>query len=99
MASTSYLRKQFKRASERGRRMGIASGIARRRALANKQDSIQETRVIEITIRDSHRPMTIIRAKQIEKDDGRWSRLRVDGSTGRPIGRCGLGMKVASAVL
>ena len=59
----------------------------------------RETRVIEITIRDSHRPMQIIRATQLQGDEGRGGRLRIDGIQARPVGRRGLGVIVAEAVL
>lgn len=60
---------------------------------------MRDSRVIEITIRDSHRPRTIIRAQQDQLDDGRWSRLRIDGSQGRPVSRHGLAQRIASALL
>lgn len=66
---------------------------------SKEQPEPRETRVIEITIRDSHRPMTIIRARQEEGIDGQWGRLRIEGCEGRPVGRNGLGKRIAAAVL
>ena len=55
----------------------------------------RETRVVEITVRDSHRPLTRIRAEQFEDGDGRWSRWHVVGHAGRPRGKHGLGQLLA----
>lgn len=66
---------------------------------SGKQPEPRETRHIEITIRDSHRPMTIIRAHQEQQDYGRWSRLRIEGSTSRPVSRNGMAKRIAAALL
>ena len=68
-------------------------------ARVHAEAPLRERRVIEITIRDSHRMRTVIRAEQLQDEEGRWSRLRVEGSKGRPVGRHGLGLRVAAAVL
>ena len=99
MASGNYMRRRARVASERGRRMGRASERARERRAAVSNEPVREVRGIEITIRDSHRPMTVIRVRQHQGDEGEWGRLRVEGMRMRPVGRAGLGRLVAAAVL
>ena len=99
--SVRYFNRKRREARERGRRMGLASGRARRarREEMAMGNAAREVRVIEIVIRDSHRPMTRMRAEQCQDDEGRWGRLRMEGGAGRPVGRRGLGERVARAVL
>jgi len=59
----------------------------------------REIRRIAVTIRDSHRPMTVLRATQHDQGGGQWSRLRIQGSHGRPVSRHGLAMRIAAALL
>ena len=58
---------------------------------------VRESRVIEITIRDSHRPMTVIRATQTEHE-GVGSRWRIAEYSGRPVGKTGLARLLAQYV-
>jgi hypothetical protein len=39
-----------------------------------EQEPVRQDRVVEITIRDSHRPMTAIRLRREQDDEGRWGR-------------------------
>jgi hypothetical protein len=51
------------------------------RARAHDDDApARETRTVEIAIRDSHRPMEIVRLTRDDVGDGRWSRWRVAGA-------------------
>ena len=56
------------------------------------------TRRIEIEMRDSHRPMQVIRAEQCEGNDGRWTRWRIDGCQCRPVASSGLARLIAEAL-
>lgn len=58
----------------------------------------RETRCIEITLCDSHRPMQIIRAQQCEGTDGRWSRWSIDGCRCRPVASSGLAKLLAEVL-
>lgn len=58
-----------------------------------------ESRTVEITIRDSHRPMQIFRATQFQLDSGAWSRFTIEGLRHRPVGRRGLALLLAEALL
>lgn len=72
---------------------------ARKRVADCEGMPVREVRGIEVVILDSHRPMTTIKARQYQDDEGRWGRLHVDGFSGRPVGRSGFGRLIAGAVL
>jgi len=55
---------------------------------------VRQTRTVVITIRDSARPMSVIRATQHERMDGRWTRFYVEGFSGRPVSASGLGAMI-----
>ena len=66
------------------------------RAHANRP--LRCERVVRITVEDFLRTRSVIVARQVEGDDGRWSRWRVDGMTCRPIGGSGLAVLVREAL-
>ena len=72
------------------------AGRARKHAQDHKNDAIRESRTVEITIRDSHRPMQIVKMRQDERGEGRWSRWTVEGLTCRPLGNTGIGKLIAT---
>jgi len=80
--------------SEAGRR---AANVRWERYHADMPE--RDVRNFRITIEDSHEPMRVIMARQVLLDNGRWSRLRVAGSRGRPVSRNGLAKRVAAALV
>jgi hypothetical protein len=94
VSSKSCWRRKKERFSARGRK-----GAAVRWARAHADSGpVRVSRWVEITIRDSHRPMEVIRARRDVDDEGRWGRWRVDDYQGRPLGARGLGMLVGGFV-
>lgn len=91
MASKSYWAKQKEKLSARGR-LGASARWDRVHAAPV---AVRESRVVEITIRDSHRPMELVRARREMDDVGIWGRWRVAGVAGRPVGPRGLGRLIA----
>ncbi len=73
--------------------MGLASGRARaNRRVAGECDARRMERVLRLTIEDSMRP------RQVEGEEGRWSRFRIVGAKCRPKGKTGIGKLVADLI-
>ena len=56
---------------------------------------VRESRTVEIAIRDSHRPMDVVRLSREDLGNGRWSRWRVADAQLRPLGATGIGKLLA----
>jgi hypothetical protein len=67
---------------------------ARKYAEDHSGEPLRETRTVEITIRDSLRPLTVILVRRHEGDDGRWGRWRGIGKA--PLGKHGLANLLAA---
>jgi ATPase subunit of ABC transporter with duplicated ATPase domains len=85
--------------SARASRAAIARWDAVRAARAG--EPVRETRVTEITVRDSHRPMEIVRLQSEETRSG-WSRRRVSHNgvslSIRPLGPSGIASLIAGLI-
>jgi hypothetical protein len=81
--------------SERARRAAMARWS---RAHDDSDAPMRETRTIEVTLRDSHRPMETIRLSRDDVGDGRWSRWRVEGARIRPLGATGVARLLARLI-
>jgi len=84
--SPSYRKRKRERLLARSRKGVAARAVkwaARTAGLPIRQD-----RVVEIVIRDSHRPLTIIRLRREDQGE-RWGRWRGIGSV--PLGPTGIG--------
>jgi hypothetical protein len=81
---------------ERAERSARATRAANARWAAVRQaragEPVREPLVVEITIRQLHRPMRIIHAVAQPRKHGRWSRWTVREND-RPVGRRALGAK------
>ena len=87
------MRNKFTRAS------GSEAARARwqNNALARAGEPVRETRVVEMTIRDSHRPGVEVRMESHETPSG-WGRWRV-AQNGKQVGRRTFGHTAISAML
>ena len=54
---------------------GVAARLAKHAAESRRNEPVRVDRVVEITIRDSRRPMTVIRLRREDQGErwGRWS--------------------------
>lgn len=93
MASKSYWRKKQEQRSARGRR-----GAEARWARAHAEGPVRASRWVEIEVRCSDRPLEVVRLRQDELDDGRWSRFVIEGTHGRRRGANGVGKLVAALI-
>jgi hypothetical protein len=64
---------------------------------AQAGEPVRQSRVTEITVRDSHRPMEIVRIVR-EPRDHSWGRGRVEVN-GKPVGRRALGISGIARLL
>jgi hypothetical protein len=87
MCSKSYWGKRKRKRSNRGQHGADCRWRKYHEKLAG--EPVRTDRVIEITIRDSHRPMTVIRLRREQNDEGRWGRWRGIGKTA--LGPSGVG--------
>lgn len=81
--------------SERARKAANARWDACR--AANASEPIRRDRVVELTIRDTHRPMFIIRLQAHETPRG-WSRWQVT-ENGKQVGRRRWGTHAVAAMI
>jgi|GEM_PF-3658755 len=84
--SPSYWKRLKQKRLERSRK-GVEAR-RRKREMANTGLPLRQTRVVEITIRDSHRTMTVLRLEQHEGHEGKWTRWHGLGK--RPLGINGI---------
>jgi hypothetical protein len=96
--SWKYRRRRNRREEREFREAQSLRARKRWERVGNEGGPVRGVRVVEITIRDSMAPRTIIRAVQREDDEGRWGRFELAGIGRRPVGRRGLGEMVAAAV-
>lgn len=57
---------------------------------------VRQTRVVEITIRDSHRPVTVLRLEQHECGENKWTRWHGLGK--RPLSASGIARVLAKYI-
>lgn len=96
MASDAYLRRRAAAASARGRMMGLASAAARERRALAEDGPVRGERLVRITVEDSLGKGVVFVARQIEGDNGRWSRFCVRGRY--PVAASGLGAMVTEVL-
>ncbi len=94
MPSKSYWRKKQERQRERGRK-GAEARWARHHADAGP---VRISRHIEIEVRASDRTTEIIRLRQDQMDNGRWSRYHIIGHHGRPLAARGIATLIAQLI-
>ena len=87
MCSKSYQRKRKRTRSDRGQRGAEARWRKYHEKLAG--EPVRRDRVAEITIRDSHRPMTVIRLSREDMGEGQWGRWQGIGESA--LGPTGIG--------
>jgi len=95
VASAMYLRKLVERRRARGRVAGLASASARKARARASESIVRVSRVVRVSIEDSHRPGVVLTLRRDERGNGRWGRWRVDGHELAALASTGIGRLLA----